>query len=182
MVNYSENVQKLCLLWVLLLQCYLFCNFLKNAPEYIDPSGHLLMTFFEAQTSITLFFLFLSKRWKNIFAFNKSIITISESSFGIHIQDSSGWSSTRKVENQTFWSSCLILNLKKRWGRLNGHFRQGFFLRGRVGNSASSEKTLMTPFFSALNGKIEKRRRASYYLILCVSLSICIYKTDQIAN
>ena len=35
-----------------------FCNFLKNAPECIDPSGHFVFceSFCSSNTSITLFF------------------------------------------------------------------------------------------------------------------------------
>ena len=42
---------KNCAFWVLLLQLYkkIFCNFIENVPEYIDPSGNFV--FFVAQTS-----------------------------------------------------------------------------------------------------------------------------------
>ena len=42
--------------WVLWLQFYFFCNFLKNAPEYIYPSGNFVFVkFCVGQASITIF-------------------------------------------------------------------------------------------------------------------------------
>ena len=56
-VNYSKNVQKCCFFEYFDFNLNIFCNFLKNVPEYIDPTGQFVFYgFFVAQTPITYFF------------------------------------------------------------------------------------------------------------------------------
>ena len=75
---------KMCFLGSCDFNFYLFCNFLKNAPDYIDPSGHfVLYEHFCSSNFYNSFCLFFSKVEK----FNITTIHnfFSESSFGIYI-------------------------------------------------------------------------------------------------